>query len=409
MTGRLKAAAGAVALLCGVLAAPVTAQETRAAALERQRAEKAQKLQPYKPAKLEKALLYVERVDPLTRISPRNGLFVDYGYTAKPIGAGVGLSAGFRHDILNRRARVELEAGMSIKNYQLLRADLSMPYLFGERFEIGLEGSYRHNPQEDFYGLGPGSLKDDRVSYLYDGRELQARAVVKPTRWLRFGTRAGILNPSIGRGTDKNYPSLEDRFSVADAPGLAAQPDHAYGDVFAAVDTRDQPGNARAGGYYEVALRRYRDREADRFGFRRVDLDLQQFFPIFDKKRVIAARFRVMSTAAPDGEEVPFYFQPTLGGSDTLRSYGDHRFRDRNVMFLNAEYRWEAFSGLDMALFSDWGKVARRTRDLRFSALQHAYGIGFRFNTYKSVFLRADIATGGDDGIRFFLKFSKAF
>ena len=409
MNRGLTASIPAAAILCGLLSAPAWAQETRAALLERERAEKAQRVAAYTPTRLEKALLYVERVDPLTRISPHNGFYVDYGYTRKPIGAGIGLSTGFRHDVFDRHARVDVEAGMSIKKYQLLRADFSLPYLFEERLELGVEGSYRHNPQEDFYGPGPSSLKDNRVSFLYDGREVQARAVVKPVRWLRLGSRFGILNPSIGRGTDSKYPSIEDLFGEAQAPGLTAQPDYAYGDLFAAVDTRDQPGNARDGGYYEVALRRYRDREADRFGFRRVDLDLQHFFPIFDKKRVIAARVRVISTAAPAGEDVPFYFQPTLGGSDSLRSYGDHRFRDRNVMFLNAEYRWEAFSGLDMALFSDWGKVAPRTRDLKLSALQHAYGIGFRFNTYKAVFFRADIATGGDDGIRFFLKFSKAF
>ena len=49
---------------------------------------------------------------------------------------------------------------------------------------------------------------------------------------------------------------------------------------------------------------------------------------------------------------------PTLGGSTTLRGFSEFRFRDRNAFLINAEYRWEAFSGLDMALFGDWGDVA---------------------------------------------------
>jgi len=41
--------------------------------------------------------------------------------------------------------------------------------------------------------------------------------------------------------------------------------------------------------------------------------------------------------------------------------------------------------------------------------VKNAYGIGFRFNTYKTVFLRFDIGLGGDEGTKYFLKMSKAF
>ena len=401
--------AAALTLVLSLAPAVARAQETRAAQLERVRAEKAARLAPYVPGTIEKALLWVERVDPIAKLTPHNGFFLEYGYTNRPLGAGTAISGGYRHDLVNRRARVELEGGISIRNYQLFRADVSMPYLFDERLEIGVEGSYRHDPQEDFYGLGPASRKEDRVSFLLDSREIQARAVVKPLSWLQIGVRSGFLNPSIGRGTDSRFPSIEELFTEAEAPGLTGQPDHEYGEVFATVDTRDQPGNARDGGYYHVAYRRYRDAETGEFGFRGTDLELQQFFPIFDKKRVIAARIRGLSTAAPAGQDVPFYFRPTLGGSDSLRSFGDRRLRDLNVLLLNLEYRWEAFSGLDMALFSDWGKVAPRSRDFDLNDMNHAFGIGFRFNTYKTVFLRLDIAAGGGEGARVFLKFSETY
>ena len=48
-------------------------------------------------------------------------------------------------------------------------------------------------------------------------------------------------------------------------------------------------------------------------------------------------------------------------------------------------------------------------RDLDLSDLTHAYGIGVRFNTYKNVFLRIDVATGAGEGVQYFFKFSKAF
>jgi outer membrane protein assembly factor BamA len=388
---------------------PASAQDTRAAVLEQQRAEKAKQLEPYTPNRLEKLLLVVDAENPIARIAPHNGFFVEYGYSHKPVGSGVGFGGGYRHDLFDRRARVELEAGISFSKYQLLRADFSLPYLADDRFEVGIEATYHHHPKEDFYGLGSESREDDRVSYLFDNRRIEGRAVVRPRDGLEFGTRLGLMNPSVGAGRDKNYPSLELVFDDAGAPGLVAQPDFTYTDLYGAVDYRDQPGNARTGGYYTVTWRRMSDSDADRYGFGMVDARIQQFFPIFDKKRVFAVQARVITTHPRDGQQVPFYLKPTIGGSHSVRSVSDYRFRDDNVMFFNVEYRWEAFGILDMALFTDWGTVASRPGDLDFGDLKRGYGIGFRFNTPKAVFFRVDIATGGGEGVKLLTKFSKVF
>jgi outer membrane protein assembly factor BamA len=388
---------------------PASAQDTRAAVLEQRRAEKAKQLEPYRPNRLEKLLLVVDAENPIARIAPHNGFFVEYGYSHKPVGSGVGFGGGYRHDLFDRRARVELEEGISFSKYQLLRADFSLPYLADDRFEVGIEATYHHHPKEDFYGLGSESREDDRVSYLFDNRRIEGRAVVRPRDGLEFGTRLGLMNPSVGAGRDKNYPSLELVFDDAGAPGLVAQPDFTYTDLYGAVDYRDQPGNARTGGYYTVTWRRMSDSDADRYGFGTVDARIQQFFPIFDKKRVFAVQARVITTHPRDGQQVPFYLKPTIGGSHSVRSLSDYRFRDDNVMFFNVEYRWEAFGILDMALFTDWGTVASRPGDLDFGDLKRGYGIGFRFNTPKAVFFRVDIATGGGEGVKFLTKFSKMF
>ncbi len=199
-------------------------------------------------------------------------------------------------------------------------------------------------------------------------------------------------------------------FTDATAPGLAEQPDYSFAEVFGAVDYRDQDDNARAGGFYTLSWREYSDLDLDRYSFRAVDLLLQQFVPIFDKKRVFAVQGRLQSAATDNGagQVVPFYFKPTLGGSTSHRGFNDFRFRDDAVVNVNVEYRWEAFSGLDMALFSDWGTVAPNVGQLKWSELENAYGIGFRFNTASSVLYRVDIGFGGE-GVQLFFKFSKAF
>jgi hypothetical protein len=399
------------AVVAAALASPaaVAAQESRTASLEKLREEKAAALQPYQPGAIERTLLFVERVDPMRKIAPHNGFFVQYGYTGKPVGSGIGASVGYRHDLFDRRARVTVETGATWRRYRIVRADFSVSSLARGRLELGVEGLDHHQPEEDFYGLGAASLDGNRVSFSFDRREVQGRAVVKPGGGVQIGIRSGRLAATVGGGRDSRFPSIEERFSDDDAPGLVLQPDFLYNEFFGLVDRRDQPGNPRAGGYYGFSYRRYSDLDVDRYDFRAFEADLQHFFPIFDKKRVIALRGHIVTTGAENGQIVPFYFRPTLGGSDSLRSERDFRFRDSNMLAMNVEYRWEAFSGLDMALFTDLGEVAPRAADLDFNDLERAFGLGFRFNTYRSVFLRLDVALAGGDKPRMFIKFSKAF
>jgi hypothetical protein len=397
-------------LLATTLFLPTTAlpQTTRTEALEQQRADRAKQLETYKPGRLEKLFLNADEGKLQRWIAPHNGFFAGYGYTYKPSGAGFALGGGFRHDLFDRRARVVFEAGESFRNYHMVRGDFSLPRLARGRLELGVEGVYRHQPQDDYYGPGPDSRSEDRVSFLYKDQEFQGRAIATLRPWLSAGTRVAHLAPKIRSGTDDRFPSIEEVFDDAAAPGLSEQPAFLYGEGFAEVDYRDETGHTRAGGHYSLTFRKYSDRDFDKYGFRSVDLVLQQYIPIFDKKRVFALQLAVAGTDANDGHQVPFYMQPTLGGGQTLRTSRDYRFRDTHAMWMNAEYRWEAFSALDMALFTDWGKVAPKFSDLDFSNLEHAYGIGFRVIAARTVIFRLDLATGSE-GMRTVVKYSRVF
>jgi outer membrane protein assembly factor BamA len=97
-------------------------------------------------------------------------------------------------------------------------------------------------------------------------------------------------------------------------------------------------------------------------------------------------------TDAGEGETVPFVFMPDLGGAQRLRGFREFRFRDRNSVLATAEYRWEAWWALDMALFVDAGKVAARRADIGLRDWEIGYGLGFRFHSKKAFAVRLDLA-----------------
>lgn len=400
-----------VAFACAILAGPASAQEPEAASREellaKIREQKAQALQPYKPKGIEKALLYIEEHRIMERLTIADGWYPRIG--GLTTGGGFAGGAGYRRHLFHDRFLFNTSAAVSTKGYKEIDGDASLPGLLNGRLEIGASANWRDYPQEDFFGIGGDSLVTDRTNYALESTTVSGRVAIKPTRWLRVGTEVGYVSPTIGSGTDPRFPSIEAIFTDADAPGLAAQPSFVYKNAFVQVDYRDQPGNPRSGGLWQATYGLWNENELSQYDFGRFDAEAAHFFPIFDKKRVFALRARVSYVNNDPGNRVPFYFLPYIGGSDSLRGFKEFRFRDENVIFLNAEYRWEAFSGLDMALFFDAGEARADWEDIDLKDAKTSYGVGFRFNTFKSVFMRFDIGLGGGEGTQIFFKFGPAF
>jgi Omp85 superfamily domain len=392
-----------ISFLCGSVA---HAQSTRREALEAERAKKAQALTPPKPSGLEKKLLAIENDRMITRIlAPYEGLYLKFGGLTK--GGGLGAGPGYRNWFWADRAVFNTFVVGSFRNYWSATAEVLFPKLVDERLVVGGHGYLRYWPRERFYGLGSDSSKDDRTSFLREGYEVRGDATYAIVPVVKVGGLAAFRHERIGEGHAPGFPSIEEVFTPATAPGLDEQPDYLWSGTFVDIDYRDQRKNTRSGGHFRISYDLWHDLDDLGFSYRDLRFEALHAFPIFDKKRVFIARLIAESTDSPDGNLVPFFAQPTLGGSTTLRGFDEFRFRDRNALLINAEYRWEAFSGLDMAIFGDWGDVAPTWDDI--DADKSDYGIGFRFNTFRSVFLRIDLARSRQEGFRLNTSFSGAF
>jgi outer membrane protein assembly factor BamA len=323
-------------------------------------------------------------------------------------GGGFALGPGYRLHLGG--VLVDLSAGVSTKTYKAADVNVRWLQALDERLELWTNYRYEDFPQEDYFGPGSSSLKSNRTSYDFDSNQISALGLFKPFPWLHLGSEIGYMTPDINEGTDRNYPSIEQLFTDATAPGMIEQPGYVHTTFFADVDYRDERGRPRSGGFYHVALGLWNDRSLEQYDFKRFDANLSQYVPLDSaKKHVVLGRLGLSYVNNDTGSRVPFYFLPYVGGVDTVRSFNEFRFRDENALWMTAEYAYTPMKWFSVATFVDGGKVAPDWQDIRPASLKHGYGVGVRVHSNRQTFARIDVAGGGGEGWRLFLKLGPSF
>lgn len=381
--------------------------ETRADSLRREREAKATQLQPPEPTKLEQFLMDLENGRVFERLlSPPEGLYPKIG-TITP-GSGLSIGPGYRTTHrLGDHVDFSTFAMASLKGYWIGDARVQMPRLLDEHLAIDLHGQRYDFAEEPFFGLGADSLRSDEVIYGLRNFVLGGSALFQPRSWLNVSAGADYLTPRIEAFGEAD--SIGTKFDDATAPGMTEDADFIRYEGKIDVNFREPRGNPRQGGRYTLSYQRFDDIGQGSYSFHRVEADTQQYISLYRNRRILALRAMASVSNADDGARVPFYFQRTLGGPDDLRGFRRFRFRDKNALLLQAEYRWEIFTAVDGALFYDAGKVASRIEDLNLKHLESDYGFGFRFGTANSVFLRIEAAFGSSGGKHFIFRFGNVF
>jgi len=337
---------------------------------------------------------------------PKNGFYPEFD--GLPPGSGISAGPGYRQQIFDGHAAIDGSAAISWYGGTFGQLTFEAPALPNQRLLVGAQVKHQDFTPVSFFGIGPASLEADGSDYRLKNTDSLVFASAKPRAWLTLGGRFGYTSPiTIERPRTSIYPPTQDVFTAETAPGLVDRPAFLHGDLDVDVDTRNHAGRPTSGGDYRVSVSAYSDRDFGAYSFRRIEGEASQFIPILHENWVIALRARVAASDTSDGNIVPFYLLPTLGGSQSLRGYEDYRFRDRNALLLSAEYRWRVFGALDGALFYDGGKVAPRFDDLDLTHLKSSYGLGFRFHSSDVSFFRVDVGHSVE-GTRLFLSLTDA-
>jgi len=384
-----------------------TEPQTREQALRQEREGKAEALNAPEPGGVERWLLRLEDGRLFERIlNPVEGFYPKLGSVTP--GSGMAYGVGYRRPFADNVAWSAFGSG-SIQKYWALETRLVATDIGDSPLFIDLHARRSDYPDEDYFGQGDLSLRGDHVSYGLRQTLAGGTAGVHLTRWLSTGVRTDFLSPRVHEGPDARVPTISRVFSPDIVPGLSTQPDFLNTEVFVEANTRLPRGNPRAGGRYRASYQRFADRDLDRYSFNRFEVDAQHYISLFKHRRLIALRGLLSSSTPDSGQDVPFYLERTLGGPDDLRGFRQYRFRDRQLLLLQAEYRFEIFTAVDGALFYDTGTVAHQLEDLDLDGLESDYGVGIRFGTVNGVFLRVEGAFGSSGGKHFVLRWGHVF
>jgi hypothetical protein len=363
---------------------PQTAQaSSRQEAIEQAQAERVPTLSPYVPNRAEQIFDEVDRF-----LQGGNMRWRPYFQSAY---AGGGFTLGVGHvNYVSAYNFIDVRGSYTISNYKRIEAEFVAPRMLNRRAHLSVIGGWREATQVGFFGIGTDTSKEDRTNYLFNQPYASGLFTVFPTRGallLRGGVELSQWSQEPGKGS---HPSVETRYT-AELPGLGAEVTYLHTQGSVGYDWRTSPGYTRRGGFYSVTLHDYSDND-DALGFQVVVYEAIQHVPILRETWVLSFRGRVETAFEKDDQQIPFFMLPSVGGGHTLRGYSSWRFRDKNSLLAQAEWRIIVNRYFDLAFFFDTGKVTARTSDLDLSDLKSDFGGGIRFHGPFATPLRVELA-----------------
>ncbi len=296
-----------------------------------------------------------------------------------------------------RRSSLQLVAAFTLRRQYLASV---RPTLYFDGNNWQLEGFWQAQWFPDtFWGVGndmPESADEDFTARHFGAKTMLNRRIVSE---LRFGAMTDVRDRRIMR---YETGGLIDTDAV---PGSAGGRLVGLGPTLL-WDSRDTDFSTRHGGRYELTSIFYSSALGSEFSFTNLVLDLRQFVPLW-YDHVFAAQ--LYAQVVSDG--APFTSLALLGGPERMRGFYEGRYRDRQMVEAQVEYRLPLIGPLGAALFVGAGDVAPRMDAYDASEIKVAGGSGLRFEleSREHVNARFDAAVTNRGHVNVYVELNEAF
>ncbi len=153
-------------------------------------------------------------------------------------------------------------------------------------------------------------------------------------------------------------------------------------------DTRDNKYYPSEGMLANACYMHYGSELGSDYHFNHYLLDYRFYQSLFPENIIALNAVLNSMTGNP-----PFQMLPALGGPDFMRGYYEGRYRDRNSLIFQAEYRTNIWWRFGAVLFAGVGNVADKLSRFRFNEFKYSYGAGIRYmlNKQEKLNIRLDI------------------
>ncbi|MCP3136827.1 BamA/TamA family outer membrane protein [Pyxidicoccus xibeiensis] len=294
-----------------------------------------------------------------------------------------------------RESQVLLAGAASIKGQftVLLQPDV---YFLDDRLNLTATASAAKFPDR-FFGTGASTRMEDEETYtpVYFEVELSPKWRVAPRLY---------VGPTL-RGQHARISEMAEEGALRSVTGAAGGTTLQLG-LTALYDSRDNTLNPLTGLLARLNLRSAREDWGSDYAFDVLRLDARRYFTLpWAQRHVLALQGLVELRRG----EPPFYDTGRLGGMELSRGHLEGRFRERQHLGAQVEYRAPLFWRLGGVAFASAATVARSLEDVEADAIKPAAGLGLRFAPLADVpvNLRLDVAYGSE--LSFYLNVGEAF
>jgi hypothetical protein len=303
---------------------------------------------------------------------------------------------------------------------------------------VGLVAQITSLQRLHFFGLGPASVRDHRTVFGMR-QSIVGANVVAPIGGAGAATamnmaligEAGGRFVSLRDGIEDGVPATSAVFDGMSAPGLLSSAGFLQLGEGVRISPSLADGHLRLN--YQAMAQQFLTGSSAAASFQRYRVDLRHEIPLFghsggvrprefnspndcgtapgtsrcpapshDRYGAINARMLLVTSSAGSGAQVPFYFQPTLGGSDingqaTLASYDDSRFRAPHLLLFQQTFETSVWRMIGAWLQTDEGTVAMTRGDLT-SNFRHSVSVGLTVRAGGFPVMVLSYASGGPEG-----------
>jgi hypothetical protein len=253
-----------------------------------------------------------------------------------------------------------------------------------------------------YYGIGPDTPPEHQAV-------VDANAILLRERFLRKikGSFYAGLEVDFQQLSSVSFDKNPEFIQVPEPVGSAGSGNIGLG-VGLVYDNRHNVLNVRHGFFAETGFLRYNRAWGSDYAFTNFFFDSRYFHPIA-RKQVLATQVFALFNSG----NVPFNQMALLGGESMMRGYYLGRYRDKNYIASQVEYRWLPFpfsKRFGGTLFVGAANVAPQVSAFSFQRLKVSGGGGLRFLLFpkKDVFTRLDFAFS-EESTGFYIFIGEAF